>query len=77
MTREEKLEQLERVETASRDLEEQMRVGSMVAAEEKRWEFAAVFSALSTNCKSIEMLTKAVIKLVEDKDSNNDPRREN
>ena len=77
MTREEKLEELKRVEIASRDLEQEMRVGCEIAKENKMWESVAVFSALSTNCKSIEMLTKAVIKLVEDKDSNNDPKREN
>ena len=77
MTRDEKLEQLKRVETASRNLEEQMRVGFEMASKEGSWKLTAVFSALSTNCKSIEMLTKAVIKLVEDKDSNNDPKREN
>ena len=68
MTRDEKLEQLKRVETASRDLEEQMRVGYEMASKEGSWKLTAVFSALSTIYRSIEMLTKAVIKLMEMQD---------
>ena len=68
MTRDEKLEQLKRVEVASQGLEQQMRRGVEQSKDWGKMDFAAVFSALSSSFRSISILTKAVIKLIEMQD---------
>lgn len=68
MTKDEKIEQLKRIDISSLALHGEMRSAVEQCKKEKRHDLGSLASTISINCLCISMLTRAVIKLMEDKD---------